>query len=151
MSASLPVPAAKDTESAGTMALPPRFTVVLPLMTSWAPAGAALSPSAMRTSPVSWLALPRMGMLRMKLSVATAGETSAKKRRVPRTEVVRFMTSFPRRDCPSIRRELSSIFEGAGVVSPDRHPSDIQLIADATESLLCDDGQRAGGLSHADR
>src|SRR5258708_27097094 len=124
MSASLPVPAAKDTESPATMALPPRLTVVLPLTTSCAPAGAALSPSAMRTSPVSWLALPRIGMLRMKLSLATAGGTGAEQRRVPRTEVVRFMTSFPRRECPSIRRELRSIFGCEEWVGPEQQTHD---------------------------
>src|SRR5258707_11093807 len=48
-------------------------------------------------------------MLRMKLSLATAGWTRAKQTRAPRIGVVRFMTSFPRSDCPSIRRERRGI------------------------------------------
>ena len=71
--------------------------MVLPLTTSCEPAGAALSPRVMRTSPVSCCGLKRSGMLRMNASSARAGMAIARLIRINRAACVRFMTSFPRR------------------------------------------------------
>src|SRR5258706_10549869 len=82
---------AKLTESAPTDFVSPRFSVVLPLTTSCAPAGAGLRPSATRTSPVSCCAFPRTGMLRVKLSLAKIAAAKRRERAIPRATGARFM------------------------------------------------------------
>src|SRR5882724_752769 len=68
------------------------FSVAAPLTTSCEPAGAALRPSRMRTSPVSCDASNRCGMLSVKLSLAKV-VAAIRVRIVQRTGTVRRIES----------------------------------------------------------